>query len=475
LKTFTSRSTVWFSTLVTATTAVLLVVGGVLLQRQLIHSIELMHDVEGEEIAGLIGPHRNLTVEEISRRIRDDTDSDVALFQIQVHDQNGALIFRSDNLGDAVLPAPQNQNIRSRVTVDGLGSLWVSEYPAGSWRLQIASRLTPVNRVLSDYTEVSVFLLIAAAGISIVLGYGFSRFVLKPVKLIEQTARRIRSDNLSERIPVPPGNDELAALAHLLNQTFDRLQAAFAQVQRFTADASHELKTPLALMRLNAEKLRPAVAHDADGATALDDLLDEISRLHRIIEHLLFLSKAEGGSLLLQLRLFSVRPWIEDFAQDAQALAEDSGRRFIVTRNDSGELVGEPHLLRQLLLNLLSNALHVVPVGGTVSLESCYRDNHWVWCVIDEGPGLPAEKLELIFERFVRLPMKPGFDVRSGHGLGLAICRSIMVLHGGTIRAMNRPDRTGLVLVVEFPAHTATPSLDHSTPAPVPTVEPQAS
>ena len=475
MTTFTSRTTLWVSLLVTVTTAVLLVVGGVLLHRQLIHSIELMHDVEGDEMADLIGPQPNLSAEDIARRIKHDTDSDAALFYIQVHHESGALMFRSDNMGEAILPSPFNLDDRWQATVPALGSLWVSEYPAGPWRIQIASRLTPVSHVLRDYSRVSAILLVVAAGLSVVLGYGFSRFVLRPVRAIEQTARRIRGDNLSERIPLPPGDDELAALVRLLNQMFDRLQAAFAQVQRFTADASHELKTPLALMRLNAERLRTIVGPEGEGTVALDDLLEEIGRLHRIIEHLLFLSRAEGGSLPLQLRPFSVRPWLEDFTQDAQVLAEEGRRRFELSRNDHGQLVGEPQLLRQLLLNLVSNALRAVPVGGLVSLESCYSDGGWRWTVTDEGPGLPVAQLERIFERFVRLPESGGRDEAAGHGLGLAICRSITALHGGTIRAVNRTDRSGLQLVVEFPAGRRLVSAETDFNAPPPSAETIAS
>jgi signal transduction histidine kinase len=461
VKTFTARSTLRISTLVTATTVVLLVAGGILLHRQLIHSIELMHDVEGEELAGLIGQNPDLTPAQITRRIMDEADSDMALFYIQVHHEEGALIFRSANMGQSILPSELTNRPHWRTSVPGLGSLWVSEYPAGPWRIQIASRLAPVQHVLRDYAQVSAILAVVALILSVGLGYGFSRFLLRPVRAIEQTARRIRGDNLGARIPVPPGNDELASLVLLLNQMFDRLQSAFAQVQRFTADASHELKTPLALMRLNAEKLRPALATDPEGASALDDLLDEISRLHRIIEHLLFLSKAEGGSLALELRPFPVQPWVDDFAQDAQALAEDGGRAFVVTRNDAGELMGEPHLLRQVLLNLMSNALRAAPPGGTVTFSSAREAARWQWVVTDDGPGLPEEQLERIFDRFVRLPASDGSEEAGGHGLGLAICRSIVTLHGGLIRAVNRTDRPGLQLVVELP----TPTVERS-PAP---------
>lgn len=450
MRTFTWRLTLWFSALVTGTAVALLLVGGWLLHAQLIHSIEYLHDVEGEELLALIGSSPVLTPTEIARRVQEEADSDAALFYLQVHHERGELLFQSENLGGAILPSPPEERAHWTANVPGLGPLRISEYRRGPWHLQVASRLDPVTHVLRDYARVSSLLAAVAALASVGLGYGFSRFTLRPVRAIEQTARRIRGDNLGERIPVPAGKDELASLSRLLNQMFDRLQAAFAQVQRFTADASHELKTPLALIRLNAEKLRPRLAGDPEAVVVLEDLCEEITRLHQIIESLLFLSKVEGGGLSVAQHRFDLAPWVQDFAVDAAALAEDRGLRFELGRNEPGQIRGEPHLLRHLLLNLITNALNAVPPGGGVKLESYARDEERCWTVTDDGPGLPEDQLDRIFHRFVRLE-GTGAGGRGGQGLGLAIVRSIATLHGGAVNAENRTDRPGLRIIVRLP------------------------
>lgn len=454
IRSLTFRLAWQFAALVTLTTAVVLATGGWMLHHQAVRGLELMHEVEGAELAELLGTDTALSAAEIERRIREDADSDAALYFIQVHNQAGVVLFRSTNLGGAMLPDLSRSEPHWTTELPGAGAVRVSEFYAGPWHVQVASPLEPVNRLLGDYAQVSVFLVLGVALAGVGLGYGFSRITLRPVRAIEATARRIGADNLRERIPVPAAKDELAGLSTLLNEMFDRLEASFEQVRRFTADASHELKTPLALIRLNADRLRARVVNDPEAAAGLEDLLEEIARMNRIIESLLFIAKAESGTLPLELKEQAVAEWLGPFAEDARALAEDRGMRFELARNDTGAMRLEAALMRQLLLNLVSNALNASPAGGRVMLESVHTERGWWFVVTDEGPGLEEAKLGRIFERFVRF--EPAKDTAAsgavrGQGLGLAICRSIAELHGGTIRAENRTDgRSGLRVVVEL-------------------------
>lgn len=447
---FTLRLTVRFAVLVTLTTAAVLAAGGWLLHRQAMRGLTELHETEGRELGEILGTAA-LPPEEVARRIGDEADSDAALFFLQVRDAQGGILFRSPNLGATLLPALGGQAQHWEETLPQAGRVLISDFVAGPWHIQVASRLDATDRMMRDYTRVSGLLLAGVALLSGFLGHQFSRATLRPVRAIEATARRIRADNLSERIPVAAGHGELTALIELLNGTFDRLQRSFDQVQRFTAEASHELKTPLALARLNAEKLQARVRSDPEGEALTGEILDEIARLNRIIESLLFLAKTDGGALPAPRRELGLAALVRDFADDAAALAEDAGVKFVLARNDEGTVAADPGLLRQLLLNLLSNALAVSARHATITLESRLEPDGWRLVLSDEGPGLPADQLERVFERFVRYEGTLRGDARGGAGLGLAICRSIVELHGGRIVAENRPDRRGLRVVVHLP------------------------
>ncbi|MDO8545301.1 MAG: ATP-binding protein [Opitutaceae bacterium] len=453
MKSFTFRVTCRFALLVTATTAAVLLVGGLLLQHQNERGLELLHEIEARELRQLIGNDGSLGPEAVAARIKHDTETDAHLFVAQVTNAAGAVLFRSENLGETVLPAAAKDAPHWTTILPFFGKVHLSEFWLDPWRIQIGSPLAPAERVLRDYIRISLPLVLGVALLSVALGYGFSRATLRPIRAIADTANRIRADSLSERITMPPGNDELVALTRLLNQMFDRLQGSFEQVRRFTADASHELKTPLSLIRLNAEKLRTRVPNDPDAAAAAADILEEITQLHQVIDRLLFLAKSDSGALTPALRPVITETFVTTFSEDAQALAEDRNVRFELARNDPGEIRAEPDLLRQLLLNLVANAVAVSKPGGLVALSSAVTAGGRRFDVIDEGPGLPEPQLARVFERFVRFDLPPGQSGGrgGGHGLGLAICKSIVQLHGGTIRAENRADRSGLRVTVELP------------------------
>lgn len=180
--------------------------------------------------------------------------------------------------------------------------------------------------------------------------------------------------------------------------------------------------------------------------------LEEIARLNQIIEELLFLSRAEVSAIPLQTQPQDPRKFLETFATDARVLAESRGMRFDEQITGTGQVAIDAKWIRQVLLNLLANALNVSPRGGQVTLASEFRDGVWRVALEDEGPGVPAEQRERIFERFVRLGNSTD---HGGSGLGLAISRSIVGLHRGTIRAEEAAGGRGLRVVFELPAADA--------------------
>jgi signal transduction histidine kinase len=431
----------------TLTLAAILVAGRWILDRQVVSGLDLLNQAEFDEISAEInGPFGPAVIETLTEHAL----LDAPMFYFQVHDGAGAILFRSQNLGVNELPATPGIDLHRTENVAELGPLRISEFPIGQQHMQIAASLEPLNTLLGAYTRMSVGLVAVVALISVLMGVVFSRIALRPVREMGRTARRIGADNLTERIPVPATRDEVADLALLLNRMFDRIESGFTEVRRFTAEASHELKTPLVLARLQAEKLARDGRLSAEQAEAMSSMLGELSRLQRVIDNLLFLAKAEAGVMQLNLREQDPHVFIGTFAEDATVLAEDRDTKFTLGANEHGRGRFDTEWLRRVLLNILTNALKFGPRGGSLLLESRVTPDAWRITLTDDGPGVPEVDLERIFSRFVQLSNSSGED-NEGAGLGLAIARSILQLHGGTIRAENRTDRSGLRMTIEIP------------------------
>lgn len=452
MKSMTARLTAGYALAVTGAVVVALITGRWLLEREMIGGLSMLHEAEHREVVQqLDGEPATMPEAELVRRMHEHAVADEHLFFFQVHDATGRILFRSASLGETVLPDLSNTNQHWTMSLPPHGRVHTSEFTEGARHFQIGTRLAPTDILLAEYTRISLGLTGFVAVASLGLGYGISRLALGPIRDIERTARRIGADNLSERIPVAPGRDEIAQLARLLNAMFDRLEASFRQVAQFSADASHELKTPLTLIRLNAERLRTRLAENPAAVSAVEDLLEEIAQMNRMIESLLFLAKAESGALTLMREPHATDTFLASVAEDAAVLAEDRGGRLEVERSEPGTVRFDQGLMRQVLLNLVSNAVAVMPGGGAVAVRSYFDAGRWRIEVRDEGPGLPSDQLERMFERFVQLP-RPAGSPAGGSGLGLAICRGIARRHGGEVTAVNRPDRKGLCVTVELPA-----------------------
>jgi signal transduction histidine kinase len=425
----------------------------VLLQLHLMHGLDLLNAAQFQEIDARLGPeYSTLSVPFIEMRIRDTTDYASTLFYIEIKKPGAGTVFRSTNLQGKSIPDVKGQDHYS-VKVHGLGEMRAAEFHAAPLEITIATPLRQTREVMRSYVQVCVALLFAMLVASLLIGLRLSRMVLAPVRSIRDTANRIRSDNLSERIPVGKVRDEISDLARLLNQMFDRLEISFEQVRRFTAEASHELKTPLSLVRLHAEKMLTDESLTPAHREAVQVQLEEVERLNRVIEDLLFLSRAEAHAISLDLQEQPPEQFLKGFVQDAAVLAEHHGCRLSFSHSGEGKARFEARWMRQVLLNLVVNAIHVSPPGGNILLESTLGGGSWRLIVEDEGHGLTAQQREQMFGRFVRFAA-PGKD-RPGTGLGLAICRSIVELHGGTIHAIAGRNGVGLRVVTQIPDGTS--------------------
>ncbi|HEY1399711.1 HAMP domain-containing sensor histidine kinase [Roseateles sp.] len=456
MKSIGTRIAVWYAVAATTTLAVVLVVGYHFLQRNLVRGLDLLNATEFRQIQSHLGPEfMTMSAAFQELRLREISDNASAQFYIELHLPGGD-VLRSFNLNERDIPNPPRDAPMS-ASVGDLGEMRIAGFDLSPYRLVIATPLEPIRDVMSSFRLAAVVLTAVMLLVSLAIGRGLSRLLLRPMRLIRDTADRIRSDNLDQRIPVSEVQDELSDLARLLNATFDRLETSFNQIRRFTAEASHELKTPLSLIRLNAEKLQRDAAGNAMQAELAQAQIEEVTRLNKIVEDLLLLARADARAVELRLRREDVARFVEAFAQDASALAEHHGMGFSWQHEGTGSATFDPAWMHQVLLNLLANAVNASPDAAEIALHSeVFADGTWRLMMDDQGAGLPEHERERVFERFVRYPRSQRDHAQgatlSGSGLGLAICRSIVELHGGRIRAVDRPGGRGLRVVIEVPA-----------------------
>jgi heavy metal sensor kinase len=270
-------------------------------------------------------------------------------------------------------------------------------------------------------------------------GWLASSRILRPVAAISATASAISATNLSRRID-PEGVDrELAGLARVLNATFDRLQAAFERQARFTADASHELRTPLAILRSHAELALSRPRTEAEYREALGACLRAAGRMTGLVEGLLTLARADAGKLDLRRGPVDLRALVEESVSLFGPLARDKDVT-LSTRLCPAEVSGDSLRLGQVVTNLLSNAVAYNRPGGQVVVRLEGSAGDIALAVSDTGCGIPAQDRPHIFERFYRVD-KARSRASGGNGLGLAICKSIVEAHGGTIGFESEPGR----------------------------------
>ncbi len=454
MKSIGARITVWYAVTLTATLACLFIAGHYLLEHYLVRQLDELNETQFKHLRATLGSdYATLTPPEIDERIRQATESAASLFYVDMHGPMTNRFFKSRNLQGQSIPDIVGERAYS-VLLDGIGDVRVSEYQLAPFDVMVATPMAGVHDLMAGYRQVFFGLLVAALVLSIVIGYGLSELILRPVRVIQATANRIRSDNLTERIPVADVRDEMSQLANFLNQMFDRLEASFSEIRRFAAEASHELKTPLSLMHLHAERLLGDEGLSASQRESVLVQIEEIGRVSHIIDELLFLSRADAGAVLVELTLHRPQSFLSIFAQDATVLAEHGARRFTWSHHGEGSVAIDGKRIRQVLLNVLTNALNVSPQGSVVSLDSTLADGVWRLSIVDEGPGLTPEECERMFERFVRFDPTGG-DPR-GSGLGLAISRSIVTMHKGRIWATSRDVGRGLRVVIEIPATPVT-------------------
>lgn len=276
----------------------------------------------------------------------------------------------------------------------------------------------------------AAFFLLAVAGRLLL-----SRQALRPVAASIATAQRLNPQELSARLPRSGADDELDRLAATINDLLDRLAADHAQITRFTADASHELRSPLGAMRAAVEVALQRSRSANEYREVLASLGEQCERLTALVNKLLLLARADAGQAEVCFAAVDLAALVEEVAELYQPLADDRGLQIALQTESDVEIDGDAGWLRQLASNLIDNAIKFAEPGGCVSLRLDAAGEHVRFVVSDAGVGIAPDRLPHVFERFYQADAARS---AGGHGLGLSICRWIAEIHGGTIEAESR-------------------------------------
>jgi two-component system heavy metal sensor histidine kinase CusS len=370
------------------------------------------------------------------------------MYEFQVSRVSGEPFFQSDRLKPQRFAVPRVPSSLKHldfesvplgtesVSLDSLGHLRLMSGlvsgPDGPVVVQSATSLGSIDLELAEL--LTVLLISGPLALVCALGGGYmlARKALAPVDRMVHTADQITATQLDRRIDVTNTDDELGRLARTLNGMIARLERSFDEVRRFTADAAHELRTPLAVLRNEAEVALRKPREPEQYRRVLEDQLEELERLSRLAERLLFLCREDAGLVPMSRELVRLDEVVEDIADHMRVVAEEKGVTLETDGIGPSHINGDEDQLRRLLFNLLDNAIKFTPAKGTVTVESACDDARVRIVVTDSGIGIPPEHLPQVFKRFYRVDPARGREV-GGAGLGLAIARSIAEAHGGSI------------------------------------------
>jgi heavy metal sensor kinase len=296
----------------------------------------------------------------------------------------------------------------------------------------------PVNgqqRIEQQLDEILVVLVLGlplTVGLAGVGGYVLARRALTPIDHLAADARRITAERLHERLSVANAHDEIGRLAAVINDTFARLESSFDQLRRFTADASHELRTPLSVIRGIGELGLGQTRTAAEYKEAIGSMLEEVDRLTRLVDTLLQLSRGDAGTLRLSPESLDLSDLARDVASSLAVLAEERRQHLQVHAPQPIPVRADRLVLRDAIANLVDNAIKYGPQGSQIDITVRADTTEAALMVSDQGPGIPAEHRERIFDRFYRVDEGRSRGM-GGTGLGLAIAQWAVAANGGQI------------------------------------------
>ncbi len=346
---------------------------------------------------------------------------------IEIHRKNGDLIYQSPNISGSGL-RDGAEEIHTR-KIDGR-KIRMGTFHWNDLTLSVGADMREINRigwdiVLGMFGAIPTVLVVITIG-----GRWVARQALAPVEAISQAASRITAQNLDQRLPVPPTDDEIAHLISVMNATLDRLQRSFEQSVRFSAEASHHLKTPISVLRLGIEEILTDPDTPAKQQTRADALLHQVHQLTSIAENLLLLARADAGRLDLHREQFDLSEVLRGMCEDASVVAEAEGLEVEAKLPERLELMADRRAVSLIVQNLLENAIKYNEPDGCICIYARVTGSDAEITVKNNGEPIPPERAPHIFERFYRARS----DARiPGQGLGLSIACELAKAQGGRL------------------------------------------
>ncbi len=378
---------------------------------------------------------------------------------LQVADNNGAVIWRSENLTSDSLPTIASYEAEgARIDENRLLShYWLrgERHRIVMMRSDIASvtaayPLSEIDATLRRLFSMMLYALPLVLLLSVWTGWFIAGRSLRPVDDIATLARQITASNLGQRLTRSSNNDEIGRLIDTLNDMIARLETSFTQVKQFTSDASHELKTPLAILmgELEVALRRPMTIEEYKATVA--SCLEEVERLTHVVQGLLELSRAETGQSIIERKPVRFSTLVADVCDDVLLIAETKHVQLTTDIMSDLQVIGDKVRLHQAVLNVVENAVKYTPSGGSVRVELQRVEDEIRLFVSDTGIGIAHEHIPFLFDRFYRVDKARSKNIH-GTGLGLAIVKWIVDVHQGTIKVVST-EGAGTTMQITLPS-----------------------
>ncbi|HHW57918.1 MAG TPA: heavy metal sensor histidine kinase [Clostridia bacterium] len=313
----------------------------------------------------------------------------------------------------------------------------------------IAQSLNLMDIAMKNLFGIFTIIIPILIGIAILGGIIISNKALKPISHMTKVAREISVGDLSKRLNLPYTNDEVGNLAQTFDMMIEKLENSFKRQKQFTHDASHELRTPIAVIQTQAESALNSTGTKEEYKKALQVILEEAKHMSKLVHDLLFLARSDSNTEKLTIENLNFSELIEGIVNELAPLAENNGLTLKIIKNDSSYIRGDQTRIIQLFYNLIDNAIKYTPAGGKVEISVENAGKFIKTSIKDTGIGIPEEHLPHIFERFYRVD-KARTRKSGGSGLGLSICQWIINAHGGKIQVESCEGK-GTTFVVWLP------------------------